>query len=68
MVCPSTTSPTLTHQSKLGHQFELTYNTSMKKLLSIFKFCYKFIFQFISYALIGFGIYKEKIEEKEKPE
>jgi len=40
----------------------------VKKLLSIFKFCYKFIFQFISYTLIGFGIYKGKIEEKEKSE
>jgi len=38
----------------------------MKKLVSIFKFCYKFIFQFISYLLIGFGIYKGKIEDKDK--
>jgi nitric oxide reductase activation protein len=39
---------------------------TMKKLVSIFKFCYKFIFQFISYLLIGFGIYKGKIEDKDK--
>ena len=47
--------------------FLLAYlNRSMKKLVSIFKFCYKFIFQFISYLLIGFGIYKGKIEDKDK--
>ena len=38
----------------------------MKKLVSIFKFCYKFIFQFFSYVLIGGGIYKGKIEDKDK--
>ena len=38
----------------------------MKKLVSIFKFSYKFIFQFISYLLIGSGIYKGKIEDKDK--
>ena len=32
----------------------------------IFKFCYKFIFQLISYLLIGFGMYKSKIEYKDK--
>jgi len=37
----------------------------MKKLVSIFKFCYKFIFQFLSYVLIGAGIYKPKGEDKE---
>ncbi len=40
----------------------------MKKLLSIFKFCYKFIFQFFSYVLIGTGIYKPKGEDKETSE
>ena len=55
-----------THQTEFGVYFKLTYNPSMKKLVSIFKFCYKFIFQFISYLLIGFGIYKGKIEDKDK--
>jgi len=35
----------------------------MKKLVSIFKFCYKFIFQFISYAAMGFGLYKSASEK-----
>jgi len=38
----------------------------MKRLVSIFIFCYEFIFQFISYLLIGFGVYKGKIEDKDK--
>jgi len=37
-------------------------------MLSIFKFCYKFIFQFISFVLIGFGVYKSKIEDNKKSE
>jgi hypothetical protein len=40
----------------------------MKKLVAIFKFCYKFIFQFFSYVLIGAGIYKPKGEDKETSE
>jgi hypothetical protein len=38
----------------------------MKKLVSIFKFCYKFIFQFVATVLLGTGIYKGKIEDKDK--
>jgi len=38
----------------------------VKKLISLFKFCYKFPFQFILHLLIGFGIYKEKIEDENK--
>jgi hypothetical protein len=37
----------------------------MKKLLSIVKFIYKFIFQFISYLLVGFGVYKSKDKDNE---
>jgi len=38
----------------------------MKKLVYLFKFCYKFIFQFVVTVLLGFGIYKGKIEDKDK--
>ena len=39
----------------------------MKKLVSIFKFCYKFIFQFVATTLLGFGIYKgDDLKEEEK--
>jgi len=40
----------------------------MKKLVSIFKFFYKFIFQFFSYVVIAGGIYKLKGEDKETSE
>ena len=41
----------------------------MKKLVSIFKFCYKFIFQFVATTLLGFGIYKgDDLKEKYKEE
>jgi len=44
----------------------LTYNSSVKKVITLLKFCYKFLFQFILHLLIGFGIYKEKIKDKNK--
>jgi len=40
----------------------------VRKLVSIFKFCYKFIFQFLVYLLLGAGIYKPKGEDKETSE
>jgi len=38
----------------------------MRKLVNLFKFCYKFIFTFISTAIMGFAPYKSKIEDKDK--
>jgi len=38
----------------------------VNKLTYLFKFCYKLIFQFVSTVLLGFGFYKEKIEDKDK--
>jgi len=45
---------------------ESSKNSTMKKLVNLFKFCYKFIFTFISTAIMGFAPYKSKIEDKDK--
>jgi len=38
----------------------------MRKLVSLFKFCYKFIFSFLSTVIMGFAPYKPKIKDKDK--
>ena len=39
----------------------------MKKLVSLFKFCFKFMFQFITTGVLGSGVYKGKdIKEEDK--
>ena len=44
----------------------LTYRVNEFLSIKRFKMIFSFIFQFIATVLLGFGIYKGKIEDKDK--